>query len=89
MSRDYKIQDDEVTYYIEAEPIIEDTSFDHEFGKQQSTDMVDVEILTIMAEKDKESLELDPKTLDALRKTFIKDAIFDSVLSDLNGGLFD
>lgn len=47
MSKEYEIECDGFNYFVEAEPVIEDESVDHEFGLQKVIACTDVKIESV------------------------------------------
>ena len=89
MSKEYEIEVEYFTYHVEAEPVIEDESFDHAFGYEKRFSCTDVKIDSAQRQDNHTGnfLEISDKEFRADVEAF--EDLLEQVAIDWAGGVFD
>jgi len=83
MSKEYEIQCDDFNYFIEAEPVVTDETFDHGLGVEVIMACTEVNILSVS----RDDLIISDKEFRADEQAF--NELLDKVIEDYSaGGVF-
>ena len=82
MSKEYGADSEDFSYLVEAEPVIEDEGFDHEFGYEKRLACIDVKIDSVY----RGELQIDDKEFRADVEAF--EDLLEQVAIDWAEGVF-
>jgi len=89
MAQDYTIETENFSYHIEASPIIEDMSFDHEFGTEIMSGCADVKVESAFRRPVDSKVETQISSKQFKEDEAAYKDLLDRVTTDSADGVFD